>query len=71
MNTTPTDVMMFDFQTLRYASPMMDLVTFMSLSTGHQIRHENFNQIFKCYMDNVTKVIQEITHITEIPEFLR
>lgn len=44
-----TDAMMFDFQTMRYASPMIDLATFMANSTGCDVRNEHFEQIFGAY----------------------
>lgn len=41
--------MLFDFQTLRYASPMVDLVVFMVNSTGVAVRRPNFAHIFDTY----------------------
>lgn len=45
------EAMMFDFQTMRYASPMVDLATFMANSTGYDVRNANFSQIFRTYHD--------------------
>lgn len=49
--------MMFDFQTLRYASPMIDLTTFMANSTGSEIRSSHFLFIFKTYHEEVIKTM--------------
>lgn len=43
------DAMMFDFQTLRYASPMIDLSLFMAISTGCDVREKYFWNIFSAY----------------------
>lgn len=48
-NGKAVDAMMFDFQTLCYASPMMDLTTFMANSTGWQVRDKHFYEIFDAY----------------------
>lgn len=49
--------MMFDFQTLRYSSPMVDLVTFMANSTGTDVRSTHFSFIFKTYHEEVIKTL--------------
>lgn len=41
--------MAFDYQTLRYSSPMMDLVTFIANSTGVDVRSKHFDAIFEAY----------------------
>lgn len=45
----PVGVSMFDFQTMCYTSPMMDLVTFMANSTGIDVRGQHFEEIFQAY----------------------
>lgn len=45
------EAMMFDFQTMRYASPMVDLTTFMANSTGYDVRGTHFRHIFRTYHD--------------------
>lgn len=69
----PIKAMMFDFQTLRYASPMMDLATFLSNSTGTDIRSTHFSFIFKTYHEEVIKTLmsslKKFRH--EIPEVYR
>lgn len=45
----PTHVMMFDFQTLRYASPMIDFTAFIANSTGYDVREKHFETIFRAY----------------------
>lgn len=49
--------MMFDFQTLRYASPMIDLAVFMANSTGTDVRSTHFSFIFKTYHEEVIKTM--------------
>lgn len=49
--------MMFDFQTLRYASPMIDLSTFLANSTGTDVRSTHFSFIFKTYHEEVIKTL--------------
>lgn len=56
----PTHAMMFDFQTLRYASPMIDLATFMANSTGYDVRQKHFETIFRTYHDELVQTLCSI-----------
>lgn len=56
----PTHAMMFDFQTLRYASPMIDLATFIANSTGYDVREKHFETIFKTYHDELVQTLCSI-----------
>lgn len=49
--------MMFDFQTLRYSSPMIDLAVFLANSTGTDVRSTHFSFIFKTYHEEVIKTL--------------
>ncbi|GAB0091542.1 juvenile hormone-inducible protein 26 [Sergentomyia squamirostris] len=51
--------MMFDFQTLRYTSPMVDLATFMANSTGVDVRSSHFDDIFRSYHTELVKALCE------------
>lgn len=66
------EAMMFDFQTMCYTSPMIDLCTFMSNSTGYEVRDEYFWDIFAAYHNSLvsTFITQSKWHANEIPEFL-
>lgn len=66
------DAMMFDFQTMCYTSPMIDLCTFMANSTGYEVRNKYFEEIFATYHDSLvsTFVSQSKLNVKEIPEFL-
>lgn len=55
--------MMFDFQTLRYASPMLDLVVFMVNSTGVAVRRPHFERIFGAYVEAVCGHFTRCTNI--------
>lgn len=67
------EAMMFDFQTMLYASPMIDLCTFMAVSTGYEVRDEYFWDIFAVYHDSLTSTFlaQSECHANDIPEFLK
>ncbi|CAO1441277.1 unnamed protein product [Diamesa tonsa] len=75
----PTNAMMFDFQTLRYSSPMVDLAIFLANSTGADIRFTHFSFIFKTYHEEVIKTLmfklnkfrQDIPEIYSYDNFLR
>lgn len=56
----PTHAMMFDFQTLRYASPMIDFATFIANSTGYDVREKHFETIFKTYHDELVQTLCSI-----------
>lgn len=68
-----TDAMLFDFQTLRYASPMVDLCTFMANSTGRDIRDKHFSEIFDAYHRTLTKHLLAATKWSQvdIPDYLK
>lgn len=65
--------MMFDFQTLRYSSPMIDLATFLANSTGTDVRSSHFSFIFKTYHEEVIKTLMFATKKFrhEIPDMFR
>uniref|UniRef100_A0A336MN03 CSON004086 protein n=1 Tax=Culicoides sonorensis TaxID=179676 RepID=A0A336MN03_CULSO len=68
----PIDVMMFDFQTMRYASPMLDLSLLLVLSASHDVRFQNFDQIFDFYYQTLTKTYCSKLNIgqDEIPSYI-
>lgn len=67
------DAMMFDFQTLRHASPMVDLSTFMSLSTGRIERDQHFWDIFRAYHETLIQSYLASTNLKvfDIPEYMK
>lgn len=69
-NGTPLDMMMFDYQTMRLSSPMLDLSTFLANSIFSDVRHKNFNSIFDDYCNALFE--SYTTHSNqELPDFLR
>lgn len=64
--------MMFDLQTLRYSSPMIDLCQFMANSTGKDVRPMNFEHIFKTYHNALLESYEsKLESISEpLPQFL-
>lgn len=67
--TIPRKAMMFDFQTLRYSSPMVDFTTFLTISTGAEVRVPHFDEIFDTYHKNLTSTFEELTK-QPIPDFM-
>ncbi|EDW61399.1 uncharacterized protein Dvir_GJ20324 [Drosophila virilis] len=65
----PLDIMMFDYQTMRLSSPMIDLSTFLANSVLADVRHKHFDSIFDDYC---TALFESYTKHKEgqIPEFL-
>ncbi|XP_017839209.1 uncharacterized protein LOC108597263 [Drosophila busckii] len=47
----PLDIMMFDYQTMRLCSPMVDLCVFLSLSILADVRYAHFDALFDAYGD--------------------
>lgn len=72
-NGLATDALFFDFQTIVYASPMLDFALFMAISTGHDVRQKHFDEIFRTYYDAVINQFTEKTHLSfeQIPNYLR
>ncbi|XP_055903146.1 uncharacterized protein LOC129939234 [Eupeodes corollae] len=67
--TVPKKAMMFDFQTLRYSSPMVDLTTFLTISTGMDVRVPHFDKIFDTYHHKLSSSFVDFTK-KELPEFM-
>uniref|UniRef100_T1DPY3 Putative juvenile hormone-inducible protein n=2 Tax=Anopheles aquasalis TaxID=42839 RepID=T1DPY3_ANOAQ len=64
----PTQVMMFDFQTLRYASPMIDYATFLANSTGYGVREHHFEHIFQLYHRELVQTVARIVGVSDVTE---
>lgn len=67
------EAMMFDFQTISYSSPMMDLCTFIANSTGWEVRNKHFWAIFAAYHESLIAKFLTTTKWDEcqIPSFLK
>ncbi|XP_030386967.1 uncharacterized protein LOC115633662 [Scaptodrosophila lebanonensis] len=65
----PVDVMMFDYQTLRVSSPMIDLSVFLANSVYANVRQKYFDSIFNDYCQALAKSFTEYSK-KDIPEFL-
>lgn len=67
------EAMMFDFQTLCYSSPMIDLTTFIANSTGWEVRTEHFENIFAAYHDSLIEHFLAASKWEEsdIPEYIK
>lgn len=68
-----TEAMLFDLQTVRYGSPMLDLCVFMAMSTGHGVRQKYFDDIFRTYYDAVTDEFLKKTNLSahDVPDHMR
>ncbi|XP_017839211.1 uncharacterized protein LOC108597264 [Drosophila busckii] len=66
---TPVDVMMFDYQTMRLCSPMIDLTLFLSLSTLTDVRCRHFEKLFDDYCAALFSSYIENTQLP-LPDFL-
>lgn len=67
----PIEALMFDMQTMRVSSPMLDFATFLSLSTYAAVRCKHFDEIFEEYYTNLVRAFKEHTNEEQIPEYLR
>uniref|UniRef100_A0A0K8UGL4 CHK kinase-like domain-containing protein n=1 Tax=Bactrocera latifrons TaxID=174628 RepID=A0A0K8UGL4_BACLA len=65
----PIDSLMFDMQTVRISSPMLDFATFLSLSTYTAVRQNHFDEIFDEYYTSLVKAFKENTKEEQIPEY--
>ncbi|EDW72420.1 uncharacterized protein Dwil_GK20724 [Drosophila willistoni] len=66
-NDQPLDIMMFDYQTLRYSSPMIDLTTFLAISVYAEVRHKHFDTLFDDYCQNLFESYRRHA-IVELPK---
>lgn len=72
-NGKAIEAMMFDFQTMCYASPMIDLCTFMANSTGYKLRNKHFHTIFAAYHESLITNFLAATKWkdNDIPDYLK
>ncbi|KAH8401291.1 hypothetical protein KR009_004430 [Drosophila setifemur] len=65
----PQEIMMFDYQTLRVSSPMVDLSVFLALSIYADVRYPNFDAIFDRYCSGLYDSYKKNAN-DEVPEFM-
>ncbi|KAH8309043.1 hypothetical protein KR059_005375 [Drosophila kikkawai] len=63
----PEEIMMFDYQTLRVSSPMIDLSVFLAISVYADVRYANFDAIFDEYCSALDGSYKNHTN-QEVPE---
>lgn len=68
-NDIPIDMLMFDYQTMRYSSPMIDLSVFLANSTGTDVRSKCFDYIFSSYYTELIKMLIGIVGSDRIPGY--
>lgn len=68
-NEIPIDAMMFDLQTIRHSSPMVDVCVFICNSTGIDVRGPNFDKIFDSYYNTLIDTIKQDLKDDELPEY--
>ncbi|XP_064544307.1 uncharacterized protein LOC135432512 [Drosophila montana] len=66
---TPLDIMMFDYQTMRLSSPMMDLCVFLALSLLAEVRYNNFDSLFDDYCNALFESYRKHSSIS-LPAYL-
>lgn len=66
----PVEIMMFDYQTLRISSPMIDLSVFLAIALYADVRYPNFDAIFDEYVSELYDSYRREAH-DEVPESLR
>jgi len=56
----PCDAVLFDFQTVTYASPTIDLSLFMYLNTSSELRNQHWDDLFGEYHATLTRTLAGI-----------
>jgi hypothetical protein len=56
----PCDAVRFDFQTVKYASPAIDLSLFMYLNTSSELRNQHWDDLFGEYHATLTRTLARI-----------
>jgi aminoglycoside phosphotransferase (APT) family kinase protein len=56
----PCDAVIFDFQTLKYAFPAIDLSLFMCLNTSSELRNQRWDDLFCEYHATLTRTLSRI-----------
>ncbi|KAH8252464.1 hypothetical protein KR032_000141 [Drosophila birchii] len=66
----PLEIMMFDYQTLRVSSPMIDLAVFLAVSLYADVRYKHFDAIFERYCFSLYGSYTKHTKDSKIPDFM-
>ncbi|KAH8366330.1 hypothetical protein KR200_011756 [Drosophila serrata] len=66
----PQEIMMFDYQTLRVSSPMIDLAVFLAISLYADVRYKHFDAIFERYCFSLHGSYTKHTKGSTIPDFM-
>lgn len=72
-NGSAIDALLFDFQTMTYSSPMIDLNLFLSLSVGYEMRQKHLIDILQIYYSTLISKFMERTQVKhdQLPTYLR
>lgn len=57
-NGVPTNICLFDFQCLRYASPVVDVVHYIFISTTKELRDKHYQEFLDIYYEALTAFIK-------------
>ncbi|KAK7866696.1 hypothetical protein R5R35_003237 [Gryllus longicercus] len=56
-NGKPTEMKFIDFQTIRYASPAIDLSLLLCMNSTHELREKHFHELLKVYHTSLRKTL--------------
>ncbi|XP_032590756.1 uncharacterized protein LOC6560661 [Drosophila grimshawi] len=65
----PLDIMMFDYQTMRLSSPMIDLSVFLAISLFADVRYKYFDSLFDDYCNALFESYKQYSS-QSLPAFL-
>lgn len=67
---TPLEIMMFDYQTVRLSSPMIDLSVFLALSVFEDVRYQHFDSLFDDYCNALIESYKKQSS-QPLPQYLK
>lgn len=59
------DMKLIDFQTIRYASPAIDISLFIGMNTSHELRSEHFEQLLLVYHNSLRRTLAALLGVSE------
>lgn len=56
----PTEIVLIDFQTSRYSSPVVDLTYFLFACTDHELRKNHFDELLNIYHHSLKELLDHL-----------
>lgn len=64
----PVDALAFDFATIRYGSPVLDLSFFLYMNTNRRLREEYWDELLDTYCVALAEAVSDVADVVRVPD---